>query len=149
MSAENEKLKLKKQSSGFLNFILLIIGIWYIFIAIMDFLTWAGIYTPPWLDPGIVEGLAVLGSRGLISAALGFWCFIAAIGLWREEEYALGMGLILLSIMAIQFVALLITWISAPGSYDPAYWPNYVNMFTGAIGIIGFFYLLFTYKRYD
>jgi hypothetical protein len=91
----------------------------------------------------------MFGGQGIISILLGFWCLVAGIGMFREEEYAMGIGLVVLSIMAAVGITAIIGWIASPGSFDAAYWPNYITIAATAIGVLGFIWLLFTYKRYD
>jgi hypothetical protein len=139
----------KKDSNELLNFLMIIIGGLFIFKAITEFLAWAGVLTlPAWLiiDP---TALAMFGGQGIISILLGFWCLVAGIGMFREEEYAMGIGLVVLSIMAAVGITAIIGWIASPGSFDATYWPNYITIAATAIGVLGFIWLLFTYKRYD
>ena len=135
----------KKDSNELLNFLMIIIGLLFIIKAIMEFLAWADIYTPAWAVDDAV--LSVFGGQATISILLGFWCLVAGIGLFREEEYALGMGLVVLSIMAASGIMTMIGW--GGGSFDAEYWPNYLIIIATIVGIVGFFWLLRTYKRYD
>jgi len=135
----------KKDSNELLNFLMIIIGLLFIFKAVMEFLAWADIYTPTWAVDDAV--LSVFGGLGAISLLLGFWCLISGIGMFREEEYALGMGLVVLSIMAASGIMTMIGW--GGGSFDAEYWPNYLIIIATIVGVVGFFWLLFTYKRYD
>ncbi|KKK43502.1 hypothetical protein LCGC14_0681360 [marine sediment metagenome] len=140
----------KKDSNELLNFLMIIIGLLFILKAVMELLAWADIYTPEWLSgTGVDAALSVFGSQGIISLLLGFWCLVAGIGLFREEEYALGMGLVVLSIMAAAGITAVMGWISAPDSFDAGYWPSYITIVATIVGVLGFLWLLFTYKRYD
>ncbi|MFX0056993.1 MAG: hypothetical protein ACFE8J_01690 [Candidatus Heimdallarchaeota archaeon] len=140
----------KKDSNELLNILMILIGLAFIFKAVMEFLAWAGIYAPSWLvDADLAEAFSIFGSQGIISILLGFWCLVAGIGMFREEEYAMGMGLVVLSILAAVGITAIIGWITAPGSFDIAYWPNYIIIVATVVGVLGFFWLLFTYKRYD
>lgn len=140
----------KKDSNELLNILMIVLGLLFLFKGVMDLLAWTGIIVPSWLTgPDLAAALTLFGSQGLISIILGFWCLIAGIGLFREEEYALGMGLVVLSIMAVQGVAAIIGWASHPATFDAAYWPNYILIVAFIVGLLGFFWLLFTYKRYD
>lgn len=140
----------KKDSNELLNILMIIIGLLFILKAVMEFLAWAGIYTPTWLSGGGVdEALSIFGGQGTISILLGFWCLVSGIGMFKEEEYAMGMGMVVLSIMAAVGITAIIGWITAPGTFDAAYWPNYIIIGATIIGVLGFFWLLFTYKRYD
>jgi hypothetical protein len=143
-----------KDSNELLNILMIIMGLLFLFKGIMDFLAWAGIIVPSWLgdfasDPDLAAALTFFGSQGLISVALGFWCLVAGIGMFREEEYAMGIGLVVLSIMALTGITSVVGWILNPASFDIAYWPNYVVLASFIIGVLGFIWLLFTYKRYD
>ncbi|MFW9822003.1 MAG: hypothetical protein ACFFE4_03665 [Candidatus Thorarchaeota archaeon] len=138
----------KKDSNELLNFLMIIIGALFILKAITELLAWAGIILPAWLSAGD-PALSIFGGQGIISILLGFWCLVAGIGLFREEEYALGMGLVVLSIMAAVGITAVAGWIAAPASFDASYWPNYVTIVATIVGVLGFFWLLFTYKRYD
>ncbi|MFW9950216.1 MAG: hypothetical protein ACFFKA_08835, partial [Candidatus Thorarchaeota archaeon] len=68
--------------------------------------------------------------------------------MFREEEYAMGMGLVVLSIMAAAGITAIIGWITA-GAFDFTYWPNYITIVAAIVGVFGFLWLIFTYKRYD
>ena len=143
----SEKKIKKRDSNELLNFLMIIIGLLFIFKAVTEFLAWAGIYTPEWLSgSGVDEALAIFGSQGVISLLLGFWCLVSGIGLFREEEYAMGMGLVVLSIMAAYGVTTMIGWAAG---FEATYWPNYIVIISTIVGILGFFWLLFTYRRYD
>ena len=149
----SEKKEKKRDSNELLNFLMIILGLLFLFKGIMDFLAWGGIIVPSWLsdfatDPDLAAALTFFGSQGLISVALGFWCLVAGIGMFREEEYAMGMGLVVLSIMAISGVTAVIGWVTGT-PFDLAYWPNYIVLVSFIVGVIGFLWLIFTYKRYD
>jgi hypothetical protein len=154
MSEKKKKAITKKDSNELLNFLMIILGLLFLFKGIMDFLAWGGIIVPSWLadfasDADLAAALTLFGSQGLISIALGFWCLVAGIGMFREEEYALGMALVVLSLMALTGITSVIGWVSNPLSFDLGYWPNYVILGAFIIGALGFVWLLFTYKRYD
>ena len=140
----------QKDSNELLNSLMIIIGLLFVFKAVMEFLAWADIYAPAWLTgTGVDEALSIFGGQGVISLLLGFWCLVSGIGMFREEEYAMGMGLVVLSIMAAVGIMAIVGWISAPGTFDAAYWPNYIIIGATVVGVLGFFWLIFTYKRYD
>ena len=140
----------KKDSNELLNILMIVIGLLFVLKAVMELLAWAGIYAPTWLTgTGVDEALSIFGAQGVISLLLGFWCLVSGIGMFREEEYAMGMGLVVLSIMAAVGIMAIIGWITAPGTFDAAYWPNYIIMGATVVGVLGFIWLLFTYKRYD
>ena len=140
----------KKDSNELLNILMIIIGLLFVFKAVMEFLAWAGIYEPAWLNLADLDAAsAIFGGQGVISMLLGVWCLIAGIGMFREEEYAMGIGLVVLSIMAAVGITAIAGWISAPASFDPAYFVNYIIIAAAVIGVLGFIWLLLTYKRYD
>ncbi|MBD3212472.1 MAG: hypothetical protein GF311_07675 [Candidatus Lokiarchaeota archaeon] len=140
-----------KDSNELLNIILILLGGFYVFLAIVDFLTWAGF--PLALPPEITGGAAssqlqaILGSQGLITITLGVFSIIAGIGMFREEEWALGIGLVVLAIISVNSVADLIGIIGAGGSWWLV-WVNYITIVALIIGVVGFFWLVFTTERY-
>ena len=149
----SEKKVKKKDSNELLNILMIVLGVLFLFKGVMDFLAWGGIIVPSWLsdfatDPDLAAALTFFGSQGLISIALGFWCLVAGIGMFREEEYAMGMGLVVLSIMAISGVTAVIGWVTGT-PFDLAYWPNYIVLVSFIVGLLGFIWLVATYKRYD
>ena len=113
----------------------------------MEFLAWANIIAPAWAIDDAV--LSIFGGQATISILLGVWCLISGIGMFREEEYAMGMGLVVLSIMAAVGIVAVIGWITAPLTFDATYWPNYIIIGATIVGVLGFIWLIFTYKRYD
>jgi uncharacterized membrane protein len=140
----------KKDSNELLNILMIIIGLLFIFKAIMEFLAWAGIYEPAWLNLADLEAASsIFGGQGIISILLGLWCLVSGIGMFREEEYAMGMGLVVLSIMAAVGITAIVGWISVPASFDAGYFVNYIIIAATVIGVLGFFWLLVTYRRYD
>jgi hypothetical protein len=133
----------KKDSNELLNWLLIIIGLLYVVQAVMQFLAWAGIpiAVPAWLTEA--ASIQLFGSQGLLSIVLGFFAIVAGIGMFREEEYAMGMAFVVLAIMAVQGIASLL------GGFDATYWGSWLILASAVIGVLGFFWLLFTYKRYD
>ena len=69
--------------------------------------------------------------------------------MFREEEYAMGMGFVVLSIMVVQGLTAFIGWGINPATFDLAYWPYYIVIAAFIVGVLGTFWLLYTYKRYD
>ncbi|TXT66343.1 MAG: hypothetical protein BAJALOKI3v1_30001, partial [Promethearchaeota archaeon] len=76
-----------KDSNELLNIILILLGAFYVFLAVVDFLTWAGIdlALPPEITGGAASTQlqAILGSQGLITITLGIFAIIAGIGMFR------------------------------------------------------------------
>ncbi len=137
----------KKDSNELLNILMIIIGILFVLVGIINILGWAGISVGFDLsNPAIQAALTILGPSGLVSIVLGFWCLISGIGMFREEEYAMGMGLVVLSVMAVQTLSVMLSW---GGIEWWSNWINYIILVAFIIGVLGFFWLLFTYKRYD
>ncbi len=139
-----------KDSNELLNVLMIIIGGLFVFKGVLDFLAWANIITPSWLSgfsgPNATAALSFFGSQGLISVVLGFWCVVAGIGMFREEEWALGQAQVVLSVMSVIGISYIISWFT--GGFDVLYWPNYIIIIATIIGILGFFWLLFTVRRY-
>ena len=137
----------KKDSNELLNILMIVIGALFILVGIIPILGWAGISIGFDLsDPAVQAALSILGPSGFVSIVLGFWCFISGIGMFREEEYAMGMGLVVLSVMAVQTLSIMLSW---GGTEWWTNWINYIILIAFIIGTLGFFWLLFTYKRYD
>lgn len=137
----------KKDSNELLNILMIIIGALFILVGIINILAWAGISVGFDLsNPAIQAALTILGPSGIVSIVLGFWCLVSGIGMFREEEYAMGMGLVVLSVMAVQTLSIMLSW---GGTTWYTNWINYIILVAFIIGAIGFFWLVFTYKRYD
>ena len=139
-----------KSSSFILNLILIVLGLLFIFMAVLNFLLVAGLFElPDFLQDLSTEELSIFGSQGFISIALGFWSIVAGIGMFKEEEWAMGQALVVLSIMVISNISPVINWIITPSIFELDYWPNYITMISFVVGIIGFIWLLATRHRYD
>ena len=137
----------KKDSNELLNILMIIIGAIFVFVGVVNLLAYFGISLGLDLsNPAIQTVLTILGPSGLVSIVLGFWCLVSGIGMFREEEYAMGMGLVVLSVMAVQTLLIMLSWI---GTEWWTNWVNYIIMAAFVIGALGFFWLLFTYKRYN
>ena len=147
MHLVEKKMSEKKDSNELLNILMIIIGALFVFVGILNLLAWGGISLGIDLsDPYIQAALTILGPSGLVSAVLGFWCIVSGIGMFREEEYAMGMGLVVLSVMAVQTLSVMLSWF---GTNWYEVWPNYIIIVAFFIGTVGFLWLIFTYKRYD
>jgi hypothetical protein len=139
-----------KDSNELLNIILILLGGFYVFLAILDFLAWAGIDV---VLPGWVAGSdasqaiqSILGSQGLVTITLGIFAIVSGIGMFREEEWALGMALVVLAIIVVNSVSDLIGFILTPDWW--LNWVNYITIVALIIGVVGFFWLVFTTERY-
>jgi len=135
--------KKEKDSNELLNWLLIILGLLYVVQAIMQFLAWAGLplAIPAWLSEA--TSINLFGSQGLTTIVLGVFAIVAGIGMFKEEEYAMGMAFVVLAIMAVQGIASLL------GGFDAAYWGSWLVLASAIIGVLGFIWLLFTYKRYN
>jgi len=141
------EVKTKKDSNELLNILMIVIGAIFVFIGIVNLLAYFGIsFGLDLSNPALQTVLTILGPSGLVSIVLGFWCLVSGIGMFREEEYAMGMGLVVLSIMAVQTLLIMLSWMGTTWWIN---WINYIILVAFIIGTVGFFWLLFTYKRYD
>lgn len=141
-----QKIK-TKDSNELLNILMIIIGALFILMGILNILAWFGISVGFDLsNPAIQAALTILGPSGLLSVVLGFWCLVSGIGMFREEEYAMGMGLVVLSAMAVQTLSIMLSWF---GTEWWTNWINYIILVAFLIGALGFLWLIFTYKRYN
>jgi hypothetical protein len=147
-----------KQSSALLNILILLLGLFFLSKGVLEFLTWAKLIPlPQWLQKiekalsrtDLQEALSFFGTQGIVSAALGFWAFIAGILLFMEQESGWGMALVILSMMVIMGLSSALAWIFNPSSFQVTYWPNWITILAMVIGLFGFLYLLITRKRYQ
>jgi hypothetical protein len=145
-----------KSSNTILNLLLIILGLLFIFQAVIGLLLTLGLdeFLPPFLGDifGDLEGsvlISVFGGQALISLALGFWSLVAGVGMFKREEWAMGQALVILSIMVLSVLSTVIAWIIDFSSFDYTFWLTYITLATFIIGLIGFFWLLATRKRYD
>lgn len=142
-----------KTSSKLLNLLLIIIGLLFIIRVVLDFLSLFGVI-PEFLGDisaiiGSSEAITIFGSQSLISLAMGFWAIVAGIGLFKDEEWAMGQALVILSIMVISGISPIFGWITNPTSFDIYSISMYITLSTFIIGLVGFIWLLVTRKRYD
>ncbi len=143
----------KKQSSTILNLLLIIFGAIFVFIGVISILTGTfGITLPAWLlstyaalgDPAV---LALLGSAGWMTIALGVWAVIAGIAMFAEEEWAMGQALVILSLMAINSIpAVVAEFMSGMVNWGSVF--LWVYLVVALVSVAGFVYLLITSKRY-
>jgi len=137
----------QKDSNELLNIILIILGVFYIFIAVMEFLSGAGIIPTELYAGSEVSATmaATLGSRGLLTIVLGIFAVIAGIGMFREEEWALGMALVILAIIVVNSISQI--WGLIGGDFLGAisFWISIVALIIAAVGFV---WLLFTTERY-
>ena len=140
------EVKKQKQSSAILNIIVIILGAYFLFLAIIQTLSYVGISIALPSEVAAFAGLLGGGSM-LVSYVLGFWAFIAGFGLFREEEWAMGIGLAILSLMAVVSLSYLLPLLTVPSWYTA--WTSWIYVIALAISVIGFFYLLITSRRYD
>ena len=140
------EVKKQKQSSAILNIIVIILGAYFLFLAIIQTLSYVGISIALPSEVAAFAGLLGGGSM-LVSYVLGFWAFIAGFGLFREEEWAMGIGLAILSLMAVVSLSYLLPLLTVPSWY--AVWTSWIYVIALVISVIGFLYLLITSRRYD
>ncbi|OLS12012.1 MAG: hypothetical protein RBG13Loki_4356 [Promethearchaeota archaeon CR_4] len=134
-----------KESSWLMNLIMLIIGAISIVLAIMSLVASYGFVTPPAWWP---SGLATATFNSMITLPIGVWMVIAAIGLWDEQEWAVGASFVCFTVIIAQGLIGVVTGIlAAPVDFWLA-WPNWVAFILILVSIVGFLYLLFTMKRY-
>ncbi|MBN1413228.1 MAG: hypothetical protein JW969_20475 [Spirochaetales bacterium] len=146
-----------KKSNFILNLLMILFGLLFLGRGVLTFLTWLNVIPiPEWLQniyaklsgEQAQQALSFLGPEAIISSALGFWAFIAGILMFFNEESGWGMAVVVLSTMALMGGSAILNWITIPNSFDVGYWPNWITMLTVVVGVIGFFWLLFTKKRY-
>jgi hypothetical protein len=139
-----------KDSNELLNILLILLGLFYIFLAVMEFLAWAGIdfALTSWATGEASTTIqSVLGSQGLVTITLGIFAFIAGVGMFKEQEWALGMALVVLAIIVVNAVSDLIGMVTAGGDFltGLTFWLTIVALIIAAVG---FLWLAFTTERY-
>jgi hypothetical protein len=148
----------KKESSAVLNIIMIIVGLLFFGKGLLDLVSWLKLFVlPDWLATlqvalGSKEAGAALsffGTQGIVSTMLGLWSFIGGILLFREQESGWGMAVVVLSTIAANGISSIIGSVSATSTFDLLYWPNWVVILTSVAGVLGFFFLLITKKRYS
>ena len=140
-----------KSSSTILNILIIAVGVIFLFRAIIDFLTLAGLILPEMLADWnlAVGGVAALGGQGLVTLVLAIWCIVSGLGLFKEAEWAMGQALVVLSIMVATGVAPLIGLILDPASFSWEDISGIINLVAFIVGVVGFIWLLITRRRYD
>ncbi len=140
-----------KSSSTILNILIIAVGAIFLFRAIIDFLTLAGLILPGVLADWVnaVGGVAALGSQGLVSLVLAIWCIVSGFGMFKEAEWAMGQALVVLSIMVATGVGPIIGVIVDPASFDLEDISGIINLVAFIVGVVGFIWLVITRRRYD
>ena len=140
-----------KQSSAILNILIIAVGAIFLFRAIIDILTSFQVILPEILGEwsSELQGVAALGSSGLVSLVLAFWCIICGIGMFKEAEWAMGQALVVLSITIATGVEPIIALILDPASFSWGDISGLINLIAFIVGVVGFIWLLITRRRYD
>ena len=142
----------KKQSSTILNLLVIIIGVVFAFLGIVTILTGYGVGLPTWLvsvyatlgDPAV---LALLAAGAWTTAGIGIWAVVAGIFLFKEEEWAMGQTLVVLSLMALNSIP----WVISEFLSGVVNWASvflWVYLVIAIVSVAGFIYLLITSRRY-
>ena len=140
-----------KSSSSILNILIIAVGAIFLFRAIIDLLTLFGLILPEILADWnlAVGGVAALGSQGLVSLVLAFWCIVSGVYMFKEAEWAMGQALVVLSIMVATGVTPVYVLISNPASFSWTDISGIINLVAFTVGVVGFIWLLVTRRRYD
>ena len=141
-------------SNEVLNIIMIVLGVLFIIQGLSVFLVWFGVNPPVWVETIIssvsgTEGqaaMALIGQGGMVTLVLGVWCLISGIGMFQEQEWAWGQALVVLSIMFVNSFATVMTWFA--GAFDASNWTTWITLIGFITSVIGFFWLMFTKKRY-
>ncbi len=149
--ADEEKVN-EKDSNELLNIILMVLGILFVILGVMQILPYFGVDSvPEWLVTllsGSEGARALIGQAGLVTTVLGVWCFIAGVGLMREQEWAWGIGLVVLSLMFVNSIGALIGWISVPATFEVGNFTTWITLLGLIVSVLGFLWLIFTKKIY-
>ena len=143
----------KKESSTILNLLVIIFGVVFAFLGLIQLLSGFGLTLPGWLVSvyatlGTSEVLALLAAGAWTTAGIGIWAIIAGIFLFKEEEWAMGQTLVILSLMALNSIPFVVAEFMS-GAVNWASVFLWVYIVVGLVSIVGFVYLLITSKRYS
>ena len=142
----------ERDSNELLNIILMVLGALFIILGVLQILPYFGVDSVPVWLVDIISGSegarALIGQAGLTTTILGVWCFIAGIGLMREQEWAWGIGLVVLSLMGVNSIGALIGWISVPATFEVANFTTWITLLGLIVSVLGFLWLIFTKKIY-
>ncbi|MHA1264480.1 MAG: hypothetical protein ACTSRS_04515 [Candidatus Helarchaeota archaeon] len=135
---------LTPDSNELLNIFLIILGGLAIFYGLMTYF--------PQLFAGIgitlpAEVLAFIGTLGTSYFILGIFAFLAGIGMFKEQEWAWGMALMVLSFIIASNISAIISYVIG-GTFDITnviMWLQFVSI---AFAVIGIPWLLATKARY-
>ncbi len=137
----------KKDSNELLNIILMILGALFVLWGILSALIKYDV-----LDLALPSELTALdvifGAGWLVNIVLGFWALVSGIGMFKEEEWAMGQALVVLSIMAVSGIDAMLSMFNIGGEWYTQ-WISYIPIVSAVVGVLGFLWLLFTRKRYD
>ncbi|NHJ21035.1 MAG: hypothetical protein EAX91_08840 [Candidatus Lokiarchaeota archaeon] len=140
-----------KSSSTILNLLVIAIGAIFLFKAVINLLTSFGVAFPEllgeWNDK--LQGVAALGSSGLVSLVLAFWFIISGIGMFKEAEWAMGQALVVLSITVVMGIEPVIKLILNPSTFSWTDVSTIIVLISFIVGIVGFIWLIITRRRYD
>lgn len=139
-----------KQSSTILNILIIAVGAIFLFRAIIFFLA-PFIVFPDFINDIIAQitDVAALGSLGIVSLVLAFWCIVCGIGMFKEAEWAMGQALVVLSVTVATTIDSVITLVTNPASFDFTDVSTWINLIAFVVGVVGFIWLLITRRRYD
>ncbi|MHA1658703.1 MAG: hypothetical protein ACTSV5_03125 [Promethearchaeota archaeon] len=132
-----------------LNSLLIIIGVIILAQGIVNLPLSFFVDVPEWLLTTLETTHDAQGSVGVIgwmNIGLGIWAIISGIAMFKEEEWAMGQALVILSLVGLSSIPAAINNILA-GAWN--YMFTYIYLLGGLIGVVGFFYLLITSRRYD
>jgi hypothetical protein len=147
---DEEKVN-ERDSNELLNIILMVLGALFVTLGVIQILPYFGIDPPGWLGTILSESegaMALIGQAGLVTTVLGVWCFIAGVGLMREEEWAWGIGLVVLSLMFVNSIGSFISWVTVPGAFDVADFTTWITLLGLIVSVLGFLWLIFTKTIY-
>ncbi|MHA1680598.1 MAG: hypothetical protein ACTSUE_06285 [Promethearchaeota archaeon] len=157
--SDEEKTEVK-DSNELLNLFLIIIGAIFIFQGIVNYVS---AYFPAafdWLPQIIKDTLNgtgdasdtfrnLMGQNALQQTVMGTFCFIAGVGMFKEQEWAWGMSIILLSLIIITTAGSLIGKFMAWDASYLTYWPFWIEVISVAFATLGILWLLGTKERYS
>ena len=135
----------KKDSNELLNILMMLLGGLFLFLGVVNMLSYFEISLG--LPAEFDQMLSSLGAFWSVMMVVGFFGLISGIGMFKEEEWAMGQALVVLPVMVTVSISQILLAIVYADWYKA--WINFLPIITVVIGILGFFWLLMTRKRYD
>ncbi|MBN2736189.1 MAG: hypothetical protein JXR70_04350 [Spirochaetales bacterium] len=160
MSEMNESAgdELKMERTRVFSVLLYVLGALLLCRGVLDLLVWMKMLALPlWLKMALdqvrpVESLRALllwANTGVLAVGLGFWTLVA--GFWAQKKMAgyMVFAMAVLSLAVLMGIWPLVRWVVFPSSFDPFFWPDYLQAVIALLGIAATMVMLRTSGTQD